>query len=260
MPRVIRSAAVPTPPEAERPPAAASPSPVRQEVAWAVALALVAALAVAGVARSAGAARRVLEAPGGEARWIAVPDAGDALRAWVDLGLHGRRVLVLTGRWTSLPFSSPKAAGVNDPATPLLDRSFLDADNVFLVAARLGTARALTVVLTPPAFEARREAARSGKDVELHDEWLAQRFHGYERRFTLPAALPPSAEPVLLLVEPSFFAPGTPPDPVAWLRGRGVAFDLGTVALADPAATPEQRERALALARAHGASLMGGER
>jgi hypothetical protein len=248
---------VPTPTDAARPGAPAAPSSRRLELIWAAALALVSALAVAGVAWNASAARRVLEVPGGEARWIAVPDAGDALRAWVDLGLHGRRLLVLTGRWTTLPFSSPKASGVNSPSPPLLDAGFLDVENVFLVAARLGTARALTVVLTPPAFAARREAARSGKDVELHDDWLVQRFHGYERRFTLPAALPPAAEPVLLLVEPSFFAPGVPPDPVAWLRERGVGFDLATVALGDPAATPEQAARALALARAHGASMMG---
>jgi hypothetical protein len=58
---------------------------------------------------------------------------------------------------------------------------------------------------------------------------------------------------VLVLVEPSWFDDGAPPDPLAWLSSAGVVWDLALLALGDPVASVEQRQAALAYAQSAGA-------
>jgi len=185
----------------------------------------------------------------GGARWAAVRDAAEAVRVWADADLHGRKVLLLTGRWAqigSINVDVADAAGAGAKA-PL---ELLDADTAVLAAARSGVARELLVVMPPEAFRRRLEEVRGAKELRVGEGAFTLPYHGYARRFSTPAALAPDGEPVLALVEPSFFDAGAPDALATWLASRGVRVELGLVALSDPTASAAQRERAAAFAEA----------
>lgn len=216
----------------------------------AFALASAAAVEAIGVA-----SRREFVAPpemrGG--RWAIVSDAGEAVRVWLAAGVHGRKLVVLTGRWgqPAKPTYAGKGAG-GGPAHPQEEASMIDAESALFAAARTGVAREIFAVMPPAAFERRRAEIGGGKETAAGPGWLRQPFHGYPRTFARPDALPRIDEPALLLVEPSFFAPGTPPSLGAWLARRGIAFDLALVAADDPSADDPQREAAQVFAESVG--------
>lgn len=230
-----------------------SAAAVRARIAWAAAL-LVAAGAVALALEAAGhASRTTFVAPPefGATRWAAVGDAGDAVRVWAEAEQRGRRLLLLTGRWAlvqSMRLDALEASTARGAAPDLVD-----ANTAIMATARTGIARDLQVVMPPDAWQRRLDEVAAAKELVRGERAFSVPYHGFRRRFALPGALEPPGEPALVLVEPSFFAPGAPDDPAAWLRARGVEVDLGLVALADPTATPDQLERAAAFARHAGA-------
>lgn len=204
-------------------------------------------------AEAHGRASRVLYAPrdGSKARRIAaVADAREAVRLWSAVGVRGRRLVVLTGRW-SRPSPGellPPAAGASGDAAP----GASSADGALYAAVRLGLVRSLDVVMPPAAFSHRLGEVRAAKGLVRADGAFGLPYHGVERRFCAPRALRAPDEPALVLVEPSWFEDGAPPDPLAWLASAGVVADLALVALDDPAASTGERAAALGLARAYG--------
>jgi hypothetical protein len=65
---------------------------------------------------------------------------------------------------------------------------------------------------------------------------------------------------VLVLVEPTWFRAGAPPDPLAWLASLGVRSDLVLFALDGPAATETDRRAAAAFARSARVPMLEFER
>jgi len=219
-------------------------------LAWAAGIVLFASAAIAGAEATGQAARRAFDPPpefGGK-RWAFVPDAAEAVRAWM-----------LTGRW-GRPGSTSQPAVVVARSQSGDAPDLLDADSALFAAARLGIAREMLVAMPPAALAQRLDEARGAKDARVGDGWASQPYHGYPRRFSSPAALRAPSDPALVLVEPSFLEAAGPAPIDAWLRDRGVEVDLGIVALDDPAATDAQRERARALADALGAVAVEVER
>jgi hypothetical protein len=187
----------------------------------------------------------------GAARWASVADAGEAVRVWGEAGLHGRKVLLLTGRWAKVQSMNLEIADA--AAAPGSRLDLLDANTALLASMRSAIAREIQVVMPPEAFQRRLDEVVGAKELTRGEGWFALPFHGFARRFSTPEMVVSPAEPVLALVEPSFFAAGAPAAPLAWLRDRGVDVELGLVALADPTATPEQRDRAAGFAQDAGA-------
>jgi hypothetical protein len=214
---------------------------VRARLLWTGGLLALAAAAAVGAEIEGYGSRTTFSPPPDfrGARWAAVNDAGEAVRVWGEAGLHGRKVLLLTGRWAQV-----KSSDVEPGASPDL----LDANTAVLAAARSGIARELEVVMPPEAFRARVEEVGAAKELSRGDGWFTLPFHGYPRRFTVPDAAVAPREPVLALVEPSFFADGAPAALEAWLREKGFDVELGLIALGDPAATDAQRGRAVLFA------------
>jgi hypothetical protein len=186
------------------------------------------------------------------ARWALVGDAATAVELWSAAGLRGRRVLVASGRWGKPPPAAATPAGPSPGASAPEDRIGRVGGALYDATMR-GLARELTVVMPRTAFEARIEALRSSPETTLGDGWARQPFHGIPRSFHRPSTLPALDEVVLVLVEPSFFEAGAPPDLPAWLESQGVRFDLALIAAWDPEATPAQLELAQALAARVGA-------
>jgi hypothetical protein len=226
---------------------------VRPRLLWTSAIVLF-TVAAAWCAEAKGHAARTTFSPPpefGTVRWATVGDAGDAVRVWGEAGLHGRKVILLTGRWAQVKSMNREAVEAAAASGSSLD--LLDADTAVLAAARSAIARELSVVMPPEAFQRRIDEVGGAKELSRGDGWFTLPFHGFARRFSVPGSVETPGEPVLALVEPSFFADGAPASPERWLRERGVEVELGLVALADPAATPEQRERAALFAQAAGA-------
>ena len=218
------------------------------------ALALLSAALLLAVLAAAKGGRRLAPPP---PRWRAVADAGEAWRAWRSAGVHGRVLLVFTGRWATVsqehPLPSTWAADLAGCRPgPLPAR--LDADTALIAAASDGTARALDVVMPPAAYARRLAAVRGDKALRVEDGSFLDPFHGFPRRILLPGAPLASGEPVLVLVEPSFLGAGVAGTVDGWLRDRGLRSDLALVALDDPAATSAQRAAARALAERLGAA------
>jgi hypothetical protein len=189
-------------------------------------------------------------------RWAVVQDAAAAVELWNSAGLRGRRVLVATGRWgkpvvPGAPATMPPEPSPAAPAGPP-DRGAQVSGALFDATMR-GLARELVVVMPSAAFDARISAIGSARETTLGPGWARQPYHGIPRTFVRPSTLPVQDEAVLLLVEPSFFSEGAPPDLTAWLEARGVHFDLALIAAQDPEATPDQETAALALAGRVGA-------
>jgi hypothetical protein len=230
---------------------------VAARVRWAAASSLL-LVAVAGALEAHGRASRHRFEPPPDMngrRWLSAGDAAGAVRAWMACDLRGRRALVLTGRWSrprTVKEGITEADLARAAAGPL---DFLDADSALWVAATRGVVRALEVVMPPAALDRRLAEAEGPRGLVRTPGGFQHPFDAFERTFSSPGAYRGGPEPVLLLVEPSFLDAGAPDDLTAWLRERGVAFDLGVIALEDPLATAEQRARAAALAEALGAQF-----
>ena len=230
---------------------AASP---RGRTAWTVALTVLSAGALL-AANAHGRGARVPFVPPPEldgGRVLSVKDAAEAVLVWRSAELRGRHLVVLTGRWSrpQSPARPPEVAGgAPGPARgpgararraerALRRRGHGDrAPDGRGDASRRARAAALGGERPEGAPRGRRAAFRLPAD-------------GFDRRFSTPEAFEPPSEPVLVLVEPSWFAAGAPPEPLAWLASTGVSADLVVLALEDPAAGAEERSRAVAYADA----------
>jgi hypothetical protein len=230
-----------------------SPPPLRARAAWALAIAIAAACAVGAMELRGRSARRTFDAGSGSQgpRVAAVADAADALRLWQSAGIRGRHLVVLTGQW-----SRPRGRGHGTPgesSAPPPGEQAPDAASALFFAWRLGVVRSFDVVMPPAAYTRRLGEVSGRKGLTREDGAFRLRYDGVERRFATPRAFATPAERVLVLVEPSWFADGASPEPLAWLEARGVAWDLALVALSDPAASGEERIAASTFARAAGA-------
>lgn len=219
---------------------------------WLTTAAIVAAtcaLAVALELHGTGSRRWYEDAAGriGRPTWVEVPDATAALARWNDAGVSGRRLLLLTGRWATVPLTALDPM----PRSP----SNVDEDTALFLAARDGIVREIEVVMPAGALAQRRAEARSAKTFAVTRRGFRQDFHGFSRQFAPVSAPPaPSDEPFLVLAEPSFFAEDAPIDLPRWLADHGIRYDLAILAGSDPVAPQEALARAAVLAGA----LRGG--
>jgi hypothetical protein len=239
---------------------AVSPPTARRKLLWAGAIAAIAAGAFASAEIHGRSSRLPFRPPPGlSGRPVAmVGSAADAFRVWRAAGVRGRRLVVLTGQW-----SKPRNAKTRPPAPEEVaaalargDMEIVDAGSALFTAARLGVVRSLDVVMPPPAFTHRLGEVSGRKELERGDGAFRLAFEGLERRFSTPRAFVAPAERVLVLVEPTWFTEGAPPDPLSWLSSSGAAWDLALIALEDPAANAEERQAALSYARAAGAPFL----
>jgi hypothetical protein len=226
----------------------------RARAAW-IATFLAAAVAVALLASARGASsRRPFQPPpefGGQ-RWAVVTDAAQAVRVWDAAGVYGRRLVVVTGRWAAIrsTYLDQRIRENPNPKDPL---DVVDVQAALLFASQSGIARELTVVMPPAALARRLAEIAPAKELRAEGGCAVLPFPGFVRRFCPPEAVPQSEEPVLLLVEPSFFGEGAPGAAEAFIRQRGADADLALVCAADPEAGPAEQERAAAFALAVGA-------
>lgn len=205
-----------------------------------------------------GRAGRRMAGPAGAPplRWRAVADAGAAYQAWRAAGVHGRRLVVFSGRWATVaqgkvvPPQFPAILATEPPDGPAV-APYVNADTALLVAAYDGTARDLTTVMPPSAVARRLEATRSAPGLRYRSGLISHPSQGYQRQIVAcdlpPGEAPTFAEPVLVLVEPSYLGAGCA-EVATWLAALGMTTDLPLVALADPAASQAQRAAARALA------------
>lgn len=234
---------------------------MRRRLAWTVGLFLLAAAALAGAQARGRAARHLYEPRDRAGRVAVVRDAADAFRAWQAAGVHGRRLVLLTGQWSRPRDEKAHGAAEAAPPRPVsAEPDKVDAKNAIYMASRLGVSRILDVVMPPAAFTHRLGEVRGAKELVKEDGAFRLAYNGLERRFSTPRAFEAPGETVLVLVEPSWFQPGAPADPLGWLTSRGVSWDLAVLALEDPAATGDARLAALAFARSAGASFPGEAR
>lgn len=231
----------------------------RRRLGWSLATALVAAGALASAQVHGRSSRRPFDPPAElrSTRVAQVGSAADAFRIWRAAGVHGRRVVVLTGQW-----SKPRNLKTQPPTPEEVEAmrggglEIVDSRSALFAAARVGTARAFDVAMPPAAFTHRLGEVSGQKALEREDGAFRLRFDALERRFSTPRAFAAPDERVLVLVEPSWFAEGAPRDPLAWLLSRGVAWDLALLALEDPAASVEERDAALAYTRSAGVPFL----
>lgn len=218
---------------------------------WTIGLA-VASLAAAWAAELHGRGSRrpfPVEATGVDGPVAAVGSAADALMIWTGAGVHGGRVLVLSGQWSRPPRSPahvPTPGSFASAAPVELDPR--DARSALFLAAREGIARRLDVVMPPAAFTHRVGEVSGERQLERGDGAFRLPLNGIERRFSTPRGFAPFAEEALVLVEPTWFADGAPSDPLGWLQAQGVRWQLALIALDDPAAGEGHRRAARAYA------------
>jgi hypothetical protein len=227
--------------------------------------------AIAGIALAAGLAAEIHgrssrhpallppEAQGG--RWATVGDAAASYRVWETTGARGRRLVVLTGRW-----SKPRNLRDDPPSEEemrtgkdLLVHGMVDVNGALYAATLAGIARRLDVVMPPAAYQQRRAEVSGQGDLELQDGAFRLPYESVERRFSKPDAFRAPAETVLVLVEPSWFQEGAPESVPYWLASRGVFFDLALIALSDPVATEAERVRARRLGESMSAPFLETE-
>jgi hypothetical protein len=214
---------------------------VRERLLWAggIAIATVAAVVLAGW--HGRESRAAFHAPPELSLRPAagVGSAADAFVVWQGSGLRGRRLVLLTGSFGG----SGRTEDV--PGA----RGGVTAAGAVYWAARLGMVRTIDVVMPPSDFERQRASDAGHKAFQPESGAYRHDLHGFWLRFSLPGALLPPSEPALVLVEPTWFRPGAPPDPLAWLSSVGVRSDLALVALDGPAATESDRRAAAEYAR-----------
>lgn len=233
-----------------------TPHPADARLLWAAAGVLLLAGALLASELRGRTARLLYAAPPGQPRVFLAEDAAGAARLWAEAGIRGRRLITFTGQWTR----PPPAQG----ATLLLGTreswDQLDARNALFLAARLGMVRRLEVVMPAALVAGRLAELRGRREVVPEPGGFRQPYEALDRRFSTAEALRVPGEPVLVLVEPSWFAQAAPLDPLAWLRARGVSWDLAVIALSDPAASGEARLAAAAYGSAAGAAAAGSLR
>lgn len=212
-----------------------------RRVPWAIALALLAAAATAAAHWHGLGSRVPFRSPPQlpQLQAASVRDAADAFVLWKGSGVNGRRVIVLTGRW-----SGPGRGGAGGGG------ALPDMSSALYWAAHDGIARGFDVVMPPAAFERRRAADARSKNFRGEDGAFRHDLQGFRLRFSLPQALAAPPEPALVLIEPTWFSEGAPADPIGWLSDRRVRTDLVIVALDDPEADDPQRRAAAEYARA----------
>jgi hypothetical protein len=218
-----------------------SPLAIRGRLLWATGIAI-ATIAVIGLSDWHGRKSRTTFHPPPELarRPVAgVGNAADAFAVWQGSGLKGRRAVVLTGQFGGAGHA-PEAPGPGGGVT---------AASAVYWAARLGLVRAIDVVMPPAEFERQRAGDAAHKVFQPEAGAYRHDLHGFWLRISLPGTFLPPTEPALVLVEPTWFRPGAPPDPIAWLSSVGVRTDLALVALDDPAATESDRRAAAEYAR-----------
>jgi len=218
-----------------------SPQAIRRRLLWAAGIAIATAAAFVLANWHGRESRAAFHAPPELAQRPAagVTSAAEAFVVWQGSGLRGRRLVLLTGRFGGSG-RGQDAPGPGGGVTP---------GSAVYWAARLGLVRAIDVVMPPADFESQRAGDASHKVFRPEAGAYRHDLHGFWLRFSLPDALLPPTEPVLVLVEPTWFRPGAPPDPLAWLSSVGVRTDLALVALDDPAATESDRRAAAEYAR-----------
>ncbi len=230
----------------------ASPRATRSRLLWTAGIVLL-AIAVLVLSERHGHATRIgFAAPPELVRRpvAAVGSAAEAFVVWRGSGVRGRRLVLLTGRWGAAPREgAPPGAATGVPGMG----SGPSADSAPYWAARLGLTRGFDVVMPPAEFEARRALDAGHKEYWPETGAYRHDIHGFHIRVSSPAAFVRPDEPVLVLVEPTWFRPGAPPDPLAWLKSAGVQTDLVLVALDDPSAT--DADRAAAAAYVQGARI-----
>jgi hypothetical protein len=218
---------------------------------WTAAICVVAAIALASAEWHGRSSRIAFHAPARtpQFRLASVRDVADAFLVWRESS-HGRRLVVLTGRWSGPRTSSSPGASAGDaPLGSGLAGDPLTADSALYWAARLGVVRSFDVVMPPALFERRAAEDAGHRPFEAEDGAFRHDLNGLRLRFALPRAFVAPAEPALVLVEPTWFSAGAPPDPLAWLASAGVRTDLVLLALDDPDATDGERRAATAYAR-----------
>lgn len=229
-----------------------SPHAIRGRLLWTagIAIATVAAIVLAGW--HGRQSRAAFHAPPELLRRPAagVGSAADALVVWRGSGLRGRRLVLLTGTFGGSG-RAEDAPGLSGGVT---------AASAVYFAARLGLVRAIDVVMPPADFERQRADDSAHKAFQPEAGAYRHDLHGFWLRFSLPGALLPPAEPAMVLVEPTWFRPGAPPDPLAWLSSVGVRSDLVLVALDGPAATESDRRAAAEYARSARVPMLQIER
>jgi hypothetical protein len=229
-----------------------SPLAIRGRLLWAAGI-TIATIAVIGLSDWHGRKSRTTfhPPPALAKRPVAgVGSAADAFAVWQGSGLNGRRLVLLTGHFGGAG-RTPDSTGPGGGVT---------AASAVYWSARLGLARAIDVVMPPADFERQRAGDAGHKVFRPEDGAYRHDLHGFWLRFSLPRALLPPDEPVLVLVEPTWFRPGAPPDPLSWLSSIGVRTDLVLVALDDPSATEADRRAASEFVRSAGVPVLQIER
>jgi hypothetical protein len=238
----------------------ASPSDsLGARVRWAVGLVIAGALVAASLHAWGRASRTSFDPPPGHERWAAVSDAAGAYRALRAAGVRGRRVVFLTGRW-SRPRSlwERPMAGEQLDALIARERTEVDSDSALFAAARDGIFRSFDVVMPPAALAKHLAEVAGRKELVRLEGGFSLPYDALERRFTRPDSLVAPLEPVVVVLEPSFFQDGAPARVADWLADRETRFDLAFIALDDAEATDAQRDVARALAASvHAVALEG---
>ena len=218
-----------------------SPHAIRTRFLWAAGIAITTAAAFMLANWHGRESRAAFHAPPELARRpvAGVSSAAEAFVVWQGSGLRGRRLVLLTGR-----FGGSERA----EASPGAGAGVTAASAVYW-AARLGLVRAIDVVMPPAEFERQRTGDAAHKVFQPEAGAYRHDLHGFWLRISLPGSLLPPTEPALVLVEPTWFRPGAPPDPIAWLSSVGVRTDLALVAFDDPSATESDRRAAAEYAR-----------
>lgn len=223
----------------------------------AAAIAALSAAALASMELRGRAARVRFDVPVdlGAHRAAMVHSATDALRVWADTGVRGRRLVILSGQW-----AKPSIARTHPSASATLASTWTssaqDPSDAIFASTRLGIVRSLDVVMPPASFSRRLEEVSSTKVFVREEEAFRTTYSGLERRFSTPQGFVAPDEPVLVLIEPSWYAEGAPLDPLRWLASRGVTWDLALLALADLSATDAERLAASSYGRALGARFV----
>jgi hypothetical protein len=226
-----------------------SSAATRSRLLWAAAIALSSSVVLVAAEWHGRASRVAVQAPRalGARPVAAVGDAAEAFLVWQGSGANGRRVVLLTGQWAGSRRATAPRRDPEAPPAPLGSGAAgdpLHAGSAAYWAARQGLARGVDVVMPPGAFQRQAAADAGHKMFRPEDGAYRHDLHGFRIRFSQPGTFQPPGEPVLVLVEPSWFAPGAPADPLAWLASRGVRTDLALVALDDPGAGDEERRAA----------------
>jgi hypothetical protein len=192
--------------------------------------------------------------------WHSVVDARAAYQRWREKGVYGRRLVVFTGRWATVPMGHPgqpipsdfPTLAAKDSPENIKSASLVNNNTVFAAVTLSGLARDLIIVIPRGLLNQRTEITRGSPGRIARPGYLSLPFLGYQRIFIAcdlpPEQTPRIAEPVLIFVEPSFFKNGACGDVENWLAVRGLKSDLALVAFDDPAANDNQRAFAHRLA------------